>query len=630
MNEERKLIEKDFSKEEIECAEQIFPNSPNYSEVNGVKLGNHLLENIGFTWPKHKLVYNLSAPMQCGKTRTTLSAILRLIKSEQYKNDNLYLIWYISAADNGLLDKTRDDLVKFFAKTCKGQGELKKDDTAIKLYRNNRSIEIRIIHNQTSQIVKDEIVRHFRHFSQKSSIMKILVFDESDQAIANNSQKHAFLTSLINEKYPYSPEAMSKRLSCKMLELNVSATNFTNIAASNQMIASKAFENYKAQTHPWYNGVDELSDLGCLKPNDDLDFSDVVFDYANNSELEDQFNRPFALVRIPKGKQNNKEFYQNNIEGSTPNSIFVSSYEELLRSMQTPEPKVFCLFANNGKNFTRGAMEDLFDDFRNAQMGNEMALSKIPHILNKKFIFIICGILKAGDDLLNKNRDQIAFQWETPPANMKTCESPLQQAGRICGIASSPDEIFPLLYTSRKIIGIMTDFYKKEVMPQHHRFNSSNKKNRFNKAFVKISDSTWNSWEEARSASIKFRSKLKCRSTQTTRCIYGDFKQPQGEGYRQRVKHIQKFYKDNRKDLLGGKSNDFNQFGQVGGEACYVLEKEPGKFEFILHLLYEKDQTIPKQLVDIAMNDSNAYLGHKALPANRVKTDRTIFAAAAK
>lgn len=259
-----------------------------------------------------------------------------------------------------------------------------------------------------------------------------------------------------------------------------------------------------------------------------------------------------------------------------------------------------------------------------------MTLSKFPHILNKKFIFIICGILKAGDDLLNKNRDQIAFQWETPSENMKTCESPLQQAGRICGIASSPDEIFPLLYTSRKIIGIMTDFYKKEVMPQHHRYASSNKKNKFNKAFIKFSDSTWNSWEEARSASIKFRSKLKCRLTQTTRCLFGDFRDPQGEDYRRNVKKIQKFYKDNREDLLSGKSNDFNQFGQVGGEACYILEKESGKFEFILHLLYEKDQTIPKELVDIAKNDPNAYLAHKTLSTSEVETDRTIFATAAK
>ena len=84
MNEERKLIEEDFTKEEIESAEEIFPNPPNYNQVNGSKLGKHLLENIGWTWAnsQKKLVYNLSAPMQCGKTQTTLSAILKIIKSK--------------------------------------------------------------------------------------------------------------------------------------------------------------------------------------------------------------------------------------------------------------------------------------------------------------------------------------------------------------------------------------------------------------------------------------------------------------------------------------------------------------------------------------------------------------------
>ena len=75
---------------------------------------------------------------------------------------------------------------------------------------------------------------------------------------------------------------MSKRMSYKILELNVSATNFTNIAASNQLVAREAFENYKTEIHPWYNGVDELCDLDCLKPNDHLDFSDVIYDYINN------------------------------------------------------------------------------------------------------------------------------------------------------------------------------------------------------------------------------------------------------------------------------------------------------------------------------------------------------------
>jgi len=629
MNEERRLIEKDFTKEEIESAEEIFPNPPNYSQTNGSKLGGHLLRNIGWNWPNKKLVYNLSAPMQCGKTQATLSAILKIIKSKKYQDDNFYLIWYISTADNGLLDKTKNDLVEFFRKNCRG--DVEEDSSSIEIHRDNgSSIEIRIIHNLTSQRVKDEIVGTFQQISHSSSIMKILVFDESDQAIANDSNKHAFLTSLINEEEPYSREAMSKRLRYKILELNVSATNFTNISASNQMHAHEAFENYNTEIHPWYNGIDELSDLDCLKPNDDLDFSDVVFDYINNSELEDQFNRPFGLVRIPKGRQNHKEFYQNNIETSGPDSMLVDSYEELLRSIQTPDPKVFCLFANNGKNFSRSDMVRLLRDFRNAQRGNAMTLSKFPHILNKKFIFIICGILKAGDDLLNKNRDLIAFQWETPSANMRTCESPLQQAGRICGIASSPDEIFPILYTSRKIIGIMTDFYKKEVMPQQHRYSSSSRKNRFNKAFVKFSGSTWSSWEEAKSASTKFRSKLKCRSTLTTRCIYGDFRDPQGEAYRKNVKNIQKFYKDCRQDLLSGKSNDFQQLGQVGGESCFILEREPGKFEFILHLLFEKDQTIPEELVDIAKEDSNAYLGLKKTTGSQVKIGKTIFAAAAK
>jgi len=77
MHEEKKLIEKDFSKEEIEDAEQIFPEPPNYSQVNGTKLGNHILKSIGWVWKNKKLVYNLSAPMQCGKTQTTLSAILK-------------------------------------------------------------------------------------------------------------------------------------------------------------------------------------------------------------------------------------------------------------------------------------------------------------------------------------------------------------------------------------------------------------------------------------------------------------------------------------------------------------------------------------------------------------------------
>ena len=629
MNEERRLIVKDFSNQEIESAEELFPNPPNYTQINGSKFGDHLLSNIGWNWPNKKLVYNISAPMQCGKTQTTLSAILKIIKSKTHQDDNFYLIWYISTADNGLLDKTKSDLVEFFRKNY--QGDVEEDSSSIEIHRDNgSSIEIRIIHNLTSQRVKDEIVGTFQQISHSSSIIKILVFDESDQAIANDSNKHAFLTSLINEEEPYSLEAMSKRLNYKILELNVSATNFTNISASNQMHAYEAFENYNTEIHPWYKGIDELCDLDCLKPNDDLDFSDVVFDYINNPELEDQFSRPFGLVRIPKGKQNHKEFYQNNIETSSHDSMLVSSYEELLRSIQTPDPKVFCLFANNGKNFSRSDMARLLRDFRNAQRGNAMTLSKFPHILNKKFIFIICGILKAGDDLLNKNRDLIAFQWETPSANMRNCESPLQQAGRICGIASSPDEIFPILYTSRKIIGIMTDFYEKEVMPQQHRYSSSSRKNRFSKAFVKFSDSTWSSWEEAKSASTKFRSKLKCRSTLSTRCIYGNFRDPQGEVYRKQVKNIQKFYKDCRQDLLSGKSNDFQQFGHVGGESCFILERQPGKFEFILLLLFEKDQIIPQELVDIAKEDSNAYLGTKKTTASQVKIEKTIFAAAAK
>ena len=176
----------------------------------------------------------------------------------------------------------------------------------------------------------------------------------------------------------------------------------------------------------------------------------------------------------------------------------------------------------------------------------------------------------------------------------------------------------------------MTDFYEREVMPHYYRYSRSSRKNRFNQAFVKFSDSTWSSCEEAKSASTKFRLKLKCRSTLSTRCIYGDFKDPQGEAYRKNVKNIQKFYKDYRQDLLSGKSNNFQPFGQVGGESCFILEREPGKFEFILHLLFEKDQTIPEELVDIAKEDSNAYLGLKKAIPSQVKIEKTIFAAAAK
>ena len=96
------------------------------------------------------------------------------------------------------------------------------------------------------------------------------------------------------------------------------------------------------------------------------------------------------------------------------------------------------------------------------------------------------------------------------------------------------------------------------------------------------------------------------------------------------MKNIQKFYKDCRQDLLSGKSNDFQQFGHVGGESCFILERQPGKFEFILLLLFEKDQIIPQELVDIAKEDSNAYLGTKKTTASQVKIEKTIFAAAAK
>ena len=123
MNEERRLIEKDFSKQEIESAEELFPNPPNYNQINGSKFGDHLLSNIGWNWPNKKLVYNISAPMQCGKTQTTLSAILKIIKSKTHQDDNFYLIWYISTADNGLLDKTKSDLVEFFRKNYQGDVE---------------------------------------------------------------------------------------------------------------------------------------------------------------------------------------------------------------------------------------------------------------------------------------------------------------------------------------------------------------------------------------------------------------------------------------------------------------------------------------------------------------------------
>ena len=173
--EERKLIEEHFTKEEIEDAEHFFPEPPNYSQINGTKFGNHILNTIGWVWKNKKLVYNLSAPMQCGKTQTTLSAILRILKSEEYKNDNLYLIWYISTSDNGLLDKTRGDLLEFFRKNC--EGEIEEDSSAIQIHRENGSlVEIRIIHNLTSQRVKDEIAGTFEQISYNSSIMKILVF----------------------------------------------------------------------------------------------------------------------------------------------------------------------------------------------------------------------------------------------------------------------------------------------------------------------------------------------------------------------------------------------------------------------------------------------------------------------
>ncbi|QDP62048.1 MAG: hypothetical protein GOVbin1807_47 [Prokaryotic dsDNA virus sp.] len=442
-----------------------------FNSANGINIANQILSTARVFDEKHGPIFNysLTAPMQCGKTQAINTAIAHIFKT---RKQNINLVYYISNANNGLQVKTINEIANFWL-------ELQKYDNSWEIYNNGDGkidvvykdqwkLEIRVIHNGNAKRIKDSIADEIK--ANKEQAIQIIIYDEADQAYGKESQRDKFSQRILQREHAYDKQSFYQRQLLNMLEISISATDFANkLDFENTTI--KEYTNFlNFEVHPAYYGLDRIHDEGYyneswglieksnfVQEKVDKFVTKVINPFLNGTHRE-QNTRPLGMMRVKRGNKNKFRFVDA-LKNSTNLNTKVASannIQEFNKLVHDDKTKLIIL-SYNGKDFSRSDVEQIIQTFRKA---TKPAFKSKFYNFNKhqkKVIITVDGVMKAGDDLIGKSLEFVAFWWERSLSQNSTFEAPLQSLGRVCKI--SYNKILPpIVYSDLRLPNIIKQY----------------------------------------------------------------------------------------------------------------------------------------------------------------------------
>lgn len=465
---DNELIIGEFGEESLQLAANILEKEEKevfWNEILGLEIADLVRKTCRcyshLDWSSDKMVYGIRARMQAGKTKAVLTAAWVLFKD----SDCDFLVPFYSCSGRTDLEAKTFQEISGFLEGVKSRSsadiEIESFQDHIQVYLGERCFTLYIVHN-TNNKAKDNCLRALNEASV--DCMKILVWDEADQAFGHNSQRNKFIRKVLglpDDGHAYDRASMSKRQSLNLLEFSISATGFANTMAR-QMELKEYSAEYSLVPHPNYIGLSEIKSLGYFFPAANIcnrskiiregfdKFINSAMSKFLNSEVSQypQYNRPLSFTRISTGIKMHERLFKE-IESVLPDFKFqtVTEWDKFWSALNDSSVDVINVFYNNSKDkFTRDNLRKFLLSLKRGRVE-----------ASKKINFFIDGTIKEGDDLLNKCSDLIAFFWDRETKHKKPKEARIQSVGRICGIRA---EVFlPPLIFSHPDLGEMIDAY---------------------------------------------------------------------------------------------------------------------------------------------------------------------------
>ncbi len=463
----------DNSKDITDSVRDLFgPSKMWFNSANGISIANQILSTARVFDEKHGPIFNysLTAPMQCGKTQAINTAIAHIFKT---RKQNINLVYYISNANNGLQEKTVDEIAKFWL-------ELQEYDNSWEIYDNGDGridvvykeqwkLEIKVIHNGNAKRIKNSIADEIK--ANKEQAIQIIIYDEADQAYGKESQRDRFSQRILGREHAYDKESFYKRQLLNLLEISISATDFANkLDFENTKI--KEYTNFlDFEVHPYYYGLDRIDNEGFYKESwaliekskfvqekVDKFIADIVNPFLDATQQE-QNTRPLGIMRVKRGNKNKSRFVDAlKISSSLNTELAIANNIQEFNILMHDDKTKLILLAYNGKDFSRSDIEQIIQTFKKAK--KPAFRNKFSNFikLEKKVIITVDGVMKAGDDLIGKSLELVAFWWERSLSDSSSFEAPLQSLGRVCKISYNTGLLPPMVYGDLRLPNIIDQY----------------------------------------------------------------------------------------------------------------------------------------------------------------------------
>lgn len=577
LRKEQNEMKKSFSREVMKAAFSMFGGDRLiWNHANGVKIAHAVNASSRiFNFSENKMLYDITAPMQMGKSTATMAMIAELMNLNTDKD--FIICYYLCTSNKSVVEQFRNEAHSFF-KSLDHFG-LSSTDEYLSIFFREQTTKIVFVHNTSSTSLKKRAIAHINAIDDDDTV-KILLFDEADQALGRDSKRDQFMQSILGVENAYDHNAMTIRQNKQLIEFWIGATNFFNYYKGITHF-EKMYSRIDLLEHPDYYGLLKMMENACVFEKEENDIKDILEKFCNSSEEYEQYGRPVAFVRIRNGNKESKSFYEENILNNVGRkSAFTTDYNEFSRLKADDYTEVITVHFNGDKSFSHCNLETLL---RELDCKTRMSKKQNANFkkLRKKIVVIICGTLKEGNSILNKNSQNLSFLWESITEKTKKFEGPLQQAGRICKIGIEDP---PLLFASKKLIDVLQKYIHEHILPDGERIRWTKNKNKFaltgvEKVLFMKEDGFKNHIEARKHAKIKA---MDLGIEITIR--YGRFKKKDHqEQYRNRIYPAAKYWFE----------GDFIDKGQISivhtagkstscDSICYIEEISPENFGYRL------------------------------------------------
>lgn len=595
LKKEQDEMKRSFSREVMKTAFSMFGGDRlMWNHANGVKIAHAVnASSRVFNFSENKMIYDITAPMQMGKSTATMTMIAELMKLNTDKD--FIICYYLCTSNKSVVDQFRNEAQHFFKSL--NHFDLSSTDEYLSIFCGEQTTKIIFVHNTSSTSLKKRAIAHIGSWDDDDTV-KILLFDEADQALGRDSKRDQFLQKVLGLENAYGPQAMTVRQNKQLIEFWIGATNFFNYYKGITHF-EKMYSRIDLLEHPDYWSLLKMMLHGYVFEKEENDIKDVLEKFCNSSQEYEQYSRPVAFVRIKNGNKESENFYKENILNNVGRRCaFTTDYNEFSLLKSDGQTEVIAIHFNGDKTFSHCNLETLL---RELDCKTRMSKKQNANFkkLRKKIVVIICGTLKEGNSILNKNSNKISLLWESITEKTKKFEGPLQQAGRICKIGTEDP---PLLFASKKLIGVLQKYIHEHILPDGERIRWTKNKNKValegvKKAFFMKEDGFKNHIEARKHAKIK---SMELGIEIAIR--YGSFKKTDHqEQYRNRIYPAVKYWFEGDfidKDQISiihtaGKSNSCDGI-------CYVEELSPENFGYrLIYLIGDIDDEYIQNYADI-------------------------------